>query len=89
MKYLNNGDLLSLLIEHVRFVEDNNIDVDIELCIRIIKELDYDEDAIKAIYAFKEELGNAKDEKAANRIYDDLLEFWRTEIGYYDHYKEY
>lgn len=89
MKHLTKEELIDLLRYHIGFVEQNNLNVDIDLCVNVIKEVDYDEDAIKEIYAFKEELGNAKDEKAATRIYDDLLDLWRTEIGYYDHYKEY
>ena len=89
MKHLTKEELIDLLRYHIGFVELNNLNIDIDLCINVIKEVNYDEDAIKAIYAFKEELGNAKDEKAATRIYDDLLDLWRTEIGYYDHYKEY
>lgn len=86
MKYLTNEDLIDLLRYHVGFVEQNHLDIGIDLCVNIIKEVDYDEDALKAIYAFKEDLPNASDKQAGTRIYDDLLDLWNQATSEYDQY---
>lgn len=89
MKHLTKEELIDLLRYHIGFVEQNNLNVDIDLCVNVIKEVDYDEDAIKQIYAFKEELDNASDKEAGNRIYNELFYFWRRETGKYGTYEEY